>query len=125
VYEHARALLRRNRPADRARAAGLAAEAAAASAQFGLPALADKVRALGLVPAGAGLPDGLSPREVAVLRLIASGRTNREIGRELFISEHTTANHVRSILRKTGCANRTDAAAYAYRRGLVSGAGAG
>jgi DNA-binding CsgD family transcriptional regulator len=38
----------------------------------------------------------------------------------LFISEHTAANHIRSILRKTGCANRTDAAAYAHRHGLVN-----
>ena len=36
------------------------------------------------------------------------------------ISEHTAANHVRSILRKTGCANRTEAAAYAHRNGLPS-----
>ena len=38
---------------------------------------------------------------------------------ELVVSEHTAANHVRSILRKTGCANRTEAASYAYRRGLT------
>ena len=43
----------------------------------------------------------------------------REIGRVLHISEHTAANHIRSILRKTRCANRTEAAAYALRRGLV------
>ncbi len=45
--------------------------------------------------------------------------SNREIGAALFISEHTAANHVRSILRKTACANRTEATAYAYRRGLA------
>ena len=44
---------------------------------------------------------------------------NREIGRLLHISEHTAANHVRSILRKTRSANRTEAAGYAMRRGLV------
>ena len=54
-----------------------------------------------------------------MLRLVARGLSNREIGATLFISEHTVANHVRSILRKTGCANRTEATAYAYRRGLV------
>ena len=64
-------------------------------------------------------PDELSPREITVLRLIAVGGSNRQIGRQLVISEHTVANHVRSILRKTGCANRTEATAYAYRRGLV------
>ena len=64
-------------------------------------------------------PDGLSHREVQVLGLIAQGLSNRELGRSLVISEHTAANHVRSILRKTGCANRTEAASYAHRHGLV------
>ena len=65
-------------------------------------------------------PHTLSARELEILRLLARGRTNREIGRALFISEHTAANHIRNILRKTGCANRTDAAAYAHRHGLVT-----
>jgi DNA-binding CsgD family transcriptional regulator len=65
------------------------------------------------------LPDGLSGREVEILVELARGRSNREIGRVLHISEHTAANHIRSILRKTRCANRTEAAAYALRRGLV------
>ena len=69
--------------------------------------------------AGPPLPDGLSAREVDVLRLVARGLSNREIGAALFISEHTAANHMRSILRKTGCANRTEATAYAYRSGLA------
>ena len=55
----------------------------------------------------------------AVMRLVAQGRSNREIGRVLHISEHTAANHIRSILRKSRCANRTEAAAYALRHGLV------
>ena len=54
-----------------------------------------------------------------VLRLVARGLSNREIGAALTISEHTAANHVRSILRKTGSANRTEAASYAHRRGLA------
>ena len=57
-----------------------------------------------------------------MLGLVARGLSNRQIGLELFISEHTAANHVRSILRKTGCANRTEAASYASRtRDLVGG----
>jgi DNA-binding CsgD family transcriptional regulator len=63
--------------------------------------------------------DGLSDRELEVLRLIAEGRSNREIGEQLFISQHTAANHVRSILQKSGCANRAEAAAYAVHRHLV------
>jgi DNA-binding CsgD family transcriptional regulator len=66
------------------------------------------------------LPDGLSARELEVLRLVAQGQSNHEIGQGLSISGNTAANHVRSILRKTGCANRTEAASYAHRSGLVS-----
>jgi DNA-binding NarL/FixJ family response regulator len=58
---------------------------------------------------------------VEVLRLAARGLSNREIGSSLFISEHTAANHIRSILRKTACANRAEATAYAYERGLAGG----
>ena len=47
------------------------------------------------------LPDGLSAREVEILVELAHGHSNRDIGRVLHISEHTAANHVRSILRKT------------------------
>ena len=65
------------------------------------------------------LPDGLSAREAQILKLVARGLSNREIGATLFISEHTAANHIRSILRKTGSANRTDATSYAHRHGLV------
>ena len=61
----------------------------------------------------------MSERELDVLRLIAEGCSNREIGERLFISQHTAANHVRSILQKTGCANRAEAAAYAVHRHLV------
>ncbi len=67
----------------------------------------------------APLPDGLTSREAEILAELARGRSNREIGRHLHISEHTAANHIRSILRKTRCANRTEAAGYALRRGLV------
>ena len=64
-------------------------------------------------------PDGLSQREVEVLRLIAAGKTDREIADELVISSRTVNNHVRSILNKTAVANRTEAASYATREGLV------
>jgi DNA-binding NarL/FixJ family response regulator len=48
-----------------------------------------------------------------VLRLLAAGLSNREIGVQLYISANTAANHVRSILTKTGATNRTQAARYA------------
>jgi DNA-binding NarL/FixJ family response regulator len=65
-------------------------------------------------------PDGLSQREVEVLRLMALGKSNRDISEELVISLRTVAHHVTSILNKTGASNRTEAAAYAARHGLVS-----
>ena len=60
----------------------------------------------------------LSSRESEVLTHVAAGKTNQEIGRDLYISEHTVANHVRRILKKLGLTNRIDAATYAVRHGL-------
>lgn len=74
---------------------------------------------------GAGRPtaaDGasdLSPREDEVLQLVAQGSTNRAIAEALFISENTVKTHLRSIMEKLHLANRSQAAAYAARRGLV------
>ncbi|MEX2423105.1 MAG: AAA family ATPase [Acidimicrobiia bacterium] len=59
--------------------------------------------------------DGLTDRELEVLRLLAAGLSNKEIAGQLYISANTAANHVRSILMKTGTANRTQAAIYAQR----------
>ena len=64
-------------------------------------------------------PDGLSGREVEVLRLIAKGFTNQNIGELLHISIKTVATHIRHIFKKTGCANRAEASVYGIRRGLV------
>jgi DNA-binding CsgD family transcriptional regulator/KaiC/GvpD/RAD55 family RecA-like ATPase len=64
-------------------------------------------------------PDGLTDREVDVLRLLAEGLSNRAIGERLYISTNTAANHVRSILIKTGAANRTQAAMYAADHELL------
>jgi len=57
----------------------------------------------------------LSPRELDVLRLVAQGLNSREIGRQLFISEHTVKNHVRSTLEKLQLHSRLDAVMYAIR----------
>ena len=65
------------------------------------------------------LPDDLSAREAEVLQLIAIGRSNKDISMVLSISVSTVATHIRNILQKTGCANRTEAAAYAMREGLT------
>jgi DNA-binding CsgD family transcriptional regulator len=120
LCEHARVLQRRGRAADRERARTLSDRALALARAHGLTRVENHLRELGAVGRPTATPDDdLSERETAVLRLVARGLSNREIGRELFISEHTTASHVRSILRKTRSANRTEAAAYAHRRGLL------
>ena len=67
---------------------------------------------------GVTFPDELTAREVEVLRLLALGRTNKDVSLVLAISLNTVATHVRNILNKTQCANRTEAAAYAIRHGL-------
>jgi DNA-binding CsgD family transcriptional regulator len=117
-YEYARMLLAQG-PNEHARAVAHLSRAAEIAADVGLGALASRIAAIGSPLTPAGLPDELSAREAQVLRLVAQGLSNREIGSALFISEHTAANHIRSILRKTGCANRTEAASYAHRHGLA------
>jgi DNA-binding CsgD family transcriptional regulator len=62
---------------------------------------------------------GLSPRELEVLRLVATGKTNREIASVLVVSEHTVARHVQNIFSKLGVSSRTAATAFAFERDLV------
>jgi DNA-binding CsgD family transcriptional regulator/tetratricopeptide (TPR) repeat protein len=64
-------------------------------------------------------PAGLTAREVEVLRLVASGKTNRTIARELGLSEKTVARHVHNSLTKIGVPSRAAATAYAYENGLI------
>jgi DNA-binding CsgD family transcriptional regulator/tetratricopeptide (TPR) repeat protein len=61
---------------------------------------------------------GLTDREIEVLRLLAAGQSNREIGAELFIATKTASVHVSNILAKLGAASRTEAAAIAHAQGL-------
>jgi DNA-binding CsgD family transcriptional regulator len=120
AYEYGRFLLGRGR-GSRDRAEALLGEAAGLAERIGMEGLLGKIGLLGVPATGGGLPSGLSPREAQILELVARGLSNREIGEELSISEHTAANHIRSILRKTDCANRTEAASYAHRHGLATG----
>jgi DNA-binding CsgD family transcriptional regulator len=77
-----------------------------------------RVEALtGPAPATAG--GGLTAREVEVLRLVATGRTNRAIAAELFLSEKTVARHISNIFTKLGVSSRAAATAHAYQHGLV------
>jgi DNA-binding CsgD family transcriptional regulator len=116
-----------------ATAAAAALRAAAAAAGGHEPLLA-QVRALAQwariqpdapapaaapAPARAQGPYGLTGQELAVLRLLAAGRTNAQIGAQLYISPKTAGVHVSSILRKLGVTNRVQAAALAERAGLL------
>jgi DNA-binding NarL/FixJ family response regulator len=65
------------------------------------------------------LPMQLSEREGEVLRLIAEGRTNVEIAGQLIISENTVKSHVSNILSKLHLADRTQAAVFAWREGMM------
>ena len=67
----------------------------------------------------APIPAALSPREVEVLHLVATGKRNREIAQALNISTSTVAKHLTAIFDKTGCENRAAATAFAFRHGLT------
>lgn len=66
---------------------------------------------------------GLTPRESEVLRLIASGQSNRQIARTLFVTEATVKTHVNRIFAKTGSRNRAQATRYAHTHGYANPAG--
>jgi DNA-binding CsgD family transcriptional regulator len=107
-----------------ARPLGAAIEALAARARVPLrsddAALADGSGGGDATASEQGLAAyGLSEREIEVLRLLAAGRTNRQIGEALFISESTAGVHVSHILAKFGVAGRVEAATVAARLGLT------
>jgi DNA-binding CsgD family transcriptional regulator len=91
-----------------------------AAHRLGAVRLLDDLRAIGSAPARAETtPDALTPRETEILALVAEGRSNGEIAKQLFISAKTVSVHVSNILGKLDAAGRTEAAAIARRRGLV------
>jgi len=114
---------------NREKAISLLDEALKISQELGMRPLMERVVKLqqeaGSQPVGAHgraplqYPDGLTGREVEVLRLIALGRSNRKIAEELVISLNTVFRHVSNIFNKTGVANRAEAATYAARHGLA------
>jgi DNA-binding NarL/FixJ family response regulator len=90
-----------------------------AHAAFGqLGAKPDQARVAALVERR-GTDDGLTAREVEVLRWVASGLSNSEIAAALVISEHTVARHLQNIFGKLGVSTRTAAAAYAFEHHLA------
>jgi DNA-binding NarL/FixJ family response regulator len=83
------------------------------------PAVQHHVLAALTEQAPAELPDGLTPREVEVLQLIAEGLTNAEIAERLVVSAATVKSHVNHIFSKAGVRDRAQAVVYAYSNGLV------
>ncbi len=75
--------------------------------------------AVGTVPVGDALPDGLTPREAEVLGLIADGFTNAEIAERLVVSPTTVKSHINHLFAKAGLRDRAQAVRYAYRHGLA------
>ncbi len=123
-WRRAEALLgadRRDEAAEDLRAADEVAE------RLGARPLRDGVRRLarrgrltvGSGPAPRETLDPFTPRERSVLRLVALGRTNRQVGEELFISEKTVSVHLSRIMAKLGAGRRAEAVALAYDRGLL------
>ena len=98
---------------------GRAVQAAAAGQAVLDPEIQQRLlSAAARAPAPAADNDGdLTPRESEVLRLIAAGKSNREIARELFVSEATVKTHVNRIFTKTGSRDRAQAMRYAYTHG--------
>lgn len=124
---------------ERAEARTVLERAAAQAAELGAELLLAPIRALGRraglalgadQPTATGQPGaadgrlaGLTSREAEVLRLVAAGRTNGEIGARLFISTKTASVHVSNILAKLGASSRGEAAAIAHRAGWDGGEG--
>ena len=121
--DYADMLLERGGEGDHPKAISLLNESLAISSELGMRPLMERVEArlAGLEPRApiTEYPGGLSQREVEVLRLVAAGKTDREIAEELYISFRTVGNHVRNILNKTNTINRTEAATYANQHGLL------
>jgi DNA-binding CsgD family transcriptional regulator len=98
-----------------------ALEFEAAGASFAQLGAAPDLAELDSVARGAAHGDtrGLTARELEVLRLVAAGRSNREVAEELVISEHTVARHLQNIFTKLGVSSRTAASAFAFEHHLV------
>jgi HD-GYP domain-containing protein (c-di-GMP phosphodiesterase class II) len=112
---------RPHRPARPAEEAAAEVEAAAEAGTFDLECARAVVEAAGHEPAKrrGTWPKGLSDREVEVLRLLARGRSNRQIAAELVISPRTAEHHVQHIYTKIGGSTRASAAMFAMEHGLV------
>ncbi len=106
---------------DQAQARTLVDAARAEAVGIGAEPLLAELRTLGTAPRQRSVTpsDSLTTRETEILALVAQGRSNGEIGKQLFIATKTVSVHVSNILGKLGASTRTEAAAIAQRRGLL------
>jgi DNA-binding CsgD family transcriptional regulator len=123
-HEYALMLLHRRQPGDRRRALSLLCEAEAIFAELGMNRYEDKARrATSLLGRGRrpslAYPSGLTEREALVLRLLAEGKSNREMAEALVVSQKTVERHLANIYAKIGVNSRTAAVAFALRQGLA------
>lgn len=96
-----------------------ALELEAARATFGKLSAQPDERRVSVLAGGAAPAHGLTRRELEVLRLVAAGRSNRQIAGELVISEHTVARHLQNIFAKLDVSSRTAAASFAFAHELA------
>ena len=122
-FDYADLLVQRDAPGDLDRGTVLLEQALELSIEMGMGPLERRVTELqtrlDVRRKGNVYPDGLTPREVEVLRLVAAGKTNQEIADDLNIAVNTVNRHVSNAYDKTGSANRAQATAYVVSRGLM------
>ncbi len=124
-YDYADTLLQRRGPGDRVKADALLDQSLTISTELGMRPLMERVAALQEGAASQPVrapayPNGLTSREVEVLRLVAEGKTNAEIAAELVLSRRTVERHISNIYSKTEVRSRAEATAFAINHGLVS-----
>jgi DNA-binding CsgD family transcriptional regulator len=123
LRERGNAYLRRGRRGDRSRAAADLRGARDCFQALGLSTLAAAIeQTIGSLERGLPdrLPGGLTQREAEVLRLVASGHSNRQIAEDLVISEKTVEQHLLNIYQKLQVDNRSGAVAFAFAHGLAA-----
>jgi DNA-binding CsgD family transcriptional regulator len=123
-YDYADARITRNEQGDHDHAEALLENGLVIARQLGMRPLVERMKsAQSKLHQGSrkkpSYPAGLTVREVEILRQVARGLTNQEIGKSLFISPLTVAKHIHNILTKTGMSNRAEVTAFAIREGIV------
>ncbi|WP_415894091.1 helix-turn-helix transcriptional regulator [Neptuniibacter sp. PT8_73] len=122
-FEYAKMLSERGAEDDKAKSLKLLASALDTANDIGMKGLIASITNLNSKITGSSTKinnaKGLSKREIEVLQLVAKGKSNKEIARELYRSENTIANHIHNILEKTGSANRAEAVAFSVRNEIT------